>query len=94
MALEHDAATPIQRHFRGCKGRSYFKREYSKPVQLNLNTASMVQRFFRGKNERDHMRPPRESQRKDAVGVAVLQTVWPAAPGIYWPFQGAESIVA
>ena len=54
----------------------------------------MVQRFFRGKKERDHMHPLREAQRKDAPGVAVLQTVRPAAPGICWPFQGAESIVA
>ena len=30
--LEHDATTVIQRHFRGRKGRSYFKREYSKQV--------------------------------------------------------------
>ena len=94
MALEHDAATAIQRHFRGCKGRSYFKREYSKQVQLNFNTASMVQRFFCGKKERDRMHPLREAQRKDVAAVAVLQTVWPAAPGICWPFQGAESIVA
>ena len=92
--LEHDAATGIQRHFRGRKGRSYFKREYSKQVQLNFNAASMVQRFVRGKKERDRMRPLREAQRKDAAGVAMLQTVWPAAPGIYWPFEGAESIVA
>ena len=92
--LEHDAATATERHFRGRKGRSCFKREYSKQVQLNFNAASTAQRFFRGKKQRDRMRPPREAQRNDAAGVAVLQTVWPAALGIYWPLQGTESIVA
>ena len=88
--LEHDAATAIQRHFRGRKGRSYFKREYSKQVQLNFNAAAMVPRFFRGKKERDRMRPLREAQRKDAAGVAVLQTVRPAAPGIYCGHSGGR----
>jgi hypothetical protein len=50
--LEHDAATAIQRHLRGCKGRSYFKHEYGKQVQLNLNTASIARRFFRGNKKR------------------------------------------
>ena len=50
--LEHDAATAIQRHLRGRKGRSYFKREYGKQVQLSLNAASMVRRFFRGNKKR------------------------------------------
>ena len=93
--LEHDAATAIQRHFRGRKGRSYFKREYSKQVQLNFNAASMVQRFFRGKKQRDRMRPPREAQRKDAAGMAVLhrpcgQRQRESTAAI----PGAESIVA
>ena len=85
--LEHDAATVIQRHFRGRKGRSYFKREYSKQVQLNFNAASMVQRFFRGKKERDRMRPLREAQRKDeraewceALAVSALGAFYPPPP--------------
>jgi hypothetical protein len=71
--LEHDATTVIQRHFRGCKGRSYVKREYSKQVPLDFNAASMVPHFFRGKKERGRMRPLREARRKDAAGVAVLR---------------------
>jgi hypothetical protein len=50
--LEHDAATAIQRHLRGRKGRSYFKREYGKQVQLSLNAASIARRFFRGNKKR------------------------------------------
>eukprot|EP01043_Picozoa_sp_COSAG02_P002582 COSAG02_NODE_60_length_43475_cov_59.494582_10_plen_3160_part_00 len=70
--VEHDAALHIQRRVRGKAGRRRFKQELRKQVDLNFKAASMVQRFFRGKKERDRMRPLREAQRKDAAGMSVV----------------------
>ena len=71
--LEHHAALVIQRRYRGTAGRKYFKKEYRKQVDLNFKAASMVQRFFRGKKQRDRMHPLREAQRKDAAGMVIVK---------------------
>ena len=72
--VEHDAALLIQRRVRGRAGRKLFREVRQRQVELTFGAASMVQRFFRGKKERDRMRPLREAQRKDASGMAVVQT--------------------
>ena len=52
LPTDLDDGAAIQRYLRGCKGCSYFKREYGKQVQLNLNAASIARRFFRGIKKR------------------------------------------
>ena len=73
-ATEHAAALVIQRHARGKSGRGRFRSKKQMEVDKQFKAASMVQRFIRGKKERDRLKPLREAARKDAAGMAIIQT--------------------